>query len=157
MSILTPLNDVDSTKLTKFATDLRRSQPVFDRTSADEMGIDLHNRQERERFHTGKVEELAKQVSDLTAKWQKLNNAIAAAETLLTQRPWLREDIATWKKEMTSIEEDGATVKKVLEAQETLLKQSKKDLQQLSDKNPRGFDHKKYERLKQEDALLKIR
>jgi len=69
-----------------------------------------------------------------------INNAIAAAEVLLTQRPWLREDIATWRREMTSIEEDGAKVKKVLEAQETF-KQSKKDLQQLSDKNPRGFDH----------------
>jgi chromosome segregation ATPase len=148
---------IDSTKYTETATAIRKSQPVFDNTCADDLAIDLRNRQEREKFHAGKVEELAKQVGDLTAKWQKLNDAIASATKLLETRPWLRQDIAAWKKAMESIEQDGEAIKKVLQAQEVLLKQSKKDLQQLSEKNPRGFDFKTFERLKAEDAALEIR
>ena len=152
-----PFAGVDTEKLTQFATERARSQPVLDRTSADDMAIELQSRQEREKFHAAKVEELAKQVDDLTAKWQKLNSAIAAATKLLDTRPWLREDIATWKREMESIEEDGNKVKKVLEGHENILKQAKKQLQPVSDKNPIGFDYKKFERLKAEEAALQVR
>src|SRR5690349_7009865 len=103
---------IDAELYTRTATEIRRSQPALDRTSADDMAIELRNRQERERFHAAKVEELAKQVDHLTAKWQKLNSAVAAAGEQLAQRPWLRSDIAEWKREMDSIEEDGAALKK---------------------------------------------
>jgi chromosome segregation ATPase len=148
---------IDAELYTRTATEIRRSQPALDPTTAFDMSIELQNRQERERFHAAKVEELAKQVDDLTAKWQKLNAAVAAAGEQLTQRPWLRADIAEWKHAMDSIEEDGAALKKTLQGQENLLKAARKALKQLNDKNPIGFDYTKFERLKQDEAALNIR
>jgi chromosome segregation ATPase len=148
---------IDAELYARTAAEIRRSQPALDRTSADDMAIELKNRQEREQFHAAKVEELGKQVDDLTAKWQKLNAAVAAAGEQLTQRPWLRSDIAEWKREMDNIEEDGAALKKTLQGQENLLKAARKALKQLNDKNPIGFDYTKFERLKQDEAALNIR
>ena len=42
---------VDPEKLTQQATAIRRSQPVIDRTTADDMTTELQNRKEREKFH----------------------------------------------------------------------------------------------------------
>ena len=148
---------VDSEKLTQFATELRRSQPAIDKTSADDMATELLNRKELLKFKTNKLAEFDDQRAKLTAQWKKLNNAIAAAEKQLTARPWLRSDIADWRREMESIEEDGAAVKRTLEGYENGVKAAKEMLKQLSEKNPRGFDYVKFERLKEEEAALKIR
>jgi len=144
----------DSQLYTNTATAIRAQQHVTQRETAMDLEIELRNRKERETFHSAKVEELEAEVAKLTAQWQKLNNAIAAAEKLLDKRPWLKEDIATWKREMDSVEEDGNKVKRVLESNVALFKQAKSDLKPLTEKNPRGFDYVKLKRLQEEEKGL---
>ena len=148
---------VDPEKLTQQATAIRRSQPVIDRTTADDMATELQNRKERLEFKVSKLEEFEAHRAKLTAQWQKLNGAITAAEKQLGHRPWLRNDIAEWKREMEVIEEDGANVKRTLEGHENCLRAARLALKQVSEKNPTGFDYKKYERLQEEEKALEIR
>jgi len=142
----------DTDKLMKEHRARMAAQPVqLDSTTADDMAVELTKRKELLKLHEEKVAGYEGQLEELTTKWQKLNAAIAAAEKLLAKRPSLRTDIASWKREMESIEDDGNRIKPVLEGHRRLLKQSKNDLKQLSENNPRGFDYEKYERLKKEE------
>jgi hypothetical protein len=151
------ISRIDAQKYTEAATAIRAAQPVHERsTTADDMAEELRQREERVAFHADRVWGYEEELGELEKKWTNLNDAVAAAEKLLATRPTLRHDIARWKEAMADIEADGDKLKKLLLNQRAILKQSKSDVKPLSDKNLRGFDFEKYERLKQEEAALRV-
>ncbi|HWY70693.1 MAG TPA: hypothetical protein VNX88_18645 [Terriglobales bacterium] len=150
---------IDAEKYTATATAIRAEQnriALIDRTTADDMAEDLRQRQERVKSCADRVAGLELELTEQEGKWTNYKNAIESAERLLATRPDLRHDIAAMKDKLEKCEEEGAEIKKHLDRQRDILKQAKSDVKPLSDKNPRGFDFAKFDRLQAEEKALRV-
>jgi chromosome segregation ATPase len=145
-SLLEPMNPVDSTKYAQQATEIRKSQPVHDHTSAEDMRIVLRGHNIRAAYHENNVKEWEGKLAESETQWKDLRKALKAAEAMVGVRPHLREDIASLKARIAKCEEDGADIKRNLEIQRNVLA----GIQKLIDE----FDHQKLARLEKEEAAL---
>ena len=146
-SVLDPMNDVDTAKLTATITDIRRSQPQHDRTSADDMRIVLHGLEERRDHHESNVRTLEELLQQRTQKWKDLTKALKTAETMVKTRPDLRYDIAMLKDKISKSEEQGAAIKQRLQIDRNIMNGTQKQIDE--------FDHAKLAQLTKEEAALK--
>ena len=149
MSILEPMNPLDTTKVTQYVTDLRKQQPVHDRTSADDMRIVLRGHEERKDYHAANVKEWEAKLAAQEQSWKDLRKALKAAEAMVGVRPALRTDIAMLKEKISKCEEDGKDIQRNLTMQRNVLAGIQKHLDE--------FDYAKLARLeKEEKALAKV-
>ena len=141
--------DIDAQKYTERATEMRKAQPVHDRTTATDMKIVLSGHEDRKAYHAANVKEWEAKLAAQEQSWKDLRKALKAAESMVGVRPALRTDIAMLKEKISKCEEDGADINRNLTIQRNVLAGIQKHLDE--------FDYAKLARLeKEEKALAKV-
>ena len=117
-----------------------------DRTTYEEMRIELAAISDRIQQNTVAVERLETELADLEKKYSRKKEAIRVSKELVGKRPGLRNDIAELERQLEGLEEDGQLTKKALLQHRAMLAGA--------DKLFKEFDHKKLARLLEEEQTL---
>jgi predicted nucleic acid-binding Zn-ribbon protein len=146
MSILTPVNPVDSTKLTQTVTDLRNAQPKHDTRTADDLKIELRQLTERVEFHEQKRDRAESELKETNAKFADKTNALNVAKDLVSVRPALRTDIKELEYQLRVITEQIVDFEKEIQRNQNIIDSTRKLV--------KAFDHKRLKEMEQQEKIL---
>jgi hypothetical protein len=146
VSILTPSNEVDSTKLTQYVTDLRNAQPKHDTRTAEDLRIELRQLTERKEHHEALRDRAEEELKDANTKYVAKRDALNVAKDMVATRPALRVDIRELEYQLPKMEEQIAELETVAQRNQAIIDGTNKLI--------KAFDHKRLKELEQQEKIL---